>query len=221
MRISSRPIALAIIPALALVAACSPDPATEDRERDAAAASTPGAGEGRPAAPGEARATGDTDMTPEPTPSPVAGRTYRYTSLENCKVLRQERDEMPMTEVACPGAGSYSLQVLDSDARQVLTLVPPSSELYRVPTARIGGGGFSSFGRNVEWRGPRAASFEPDSMIVRYDVVEQPHPAPEASYLLVVKLGADPCLVAAVPPGPSQNQTARSKADDPGACIVG
>ncbi|WP_162935716.1 hypothetical protein [Tsuneonella amylolytica] len=206
--------------ALASVAACSPDPATGERERDAADASTIAAGEGRPAGNAGAPSPGGTIAAPEPAPSPVAGRTYRYTSLDNCKILRQEREEMPMTEVACPGAGSYSLQVLDSDARQLLTLVPPSSELYRVPTARIGGGGFSSFGRNVEWRGPRAASFAPDSMIVRYDVAEQAHPAPETSYLLVVRLDDDPCLVAAVPPGPDQNQTARSKADDPGACMA-
>ncbi|MFN6936773.1 MAG: hypothetical protein ACK4NZ_16665, partial [Tsuneonella sp.] len=89
---------------------------------------------------------------------------------------------------------------------------------YAVPVARIGGGAFSSFGKSAEWRGASAQPFTPDSLIVRYEVAEEPYPAPETSYLLVVNLRAEPCLVAVVPPGPAQNDSARAAADLPGAC---
>ena len=128
---------------------------------------------------------------------------------------------MPYTETECRGLGYFTLRITDSDARQRMTLVPPSSEAFELPLARIGGGAFSGFGETAEWRGPAATPFEPDSLIVRFDVTEQPYPAPETSYLLVARLGRDPCLVAVVPPGQGQNDSARAKADAPGACLPG
>ncbi len=116
-------------------------------------------------------------------------------------------------------------RIADSDSRQSMTLVDPGGSPHDMSTARIGGGGFSSFGTSVEWRGDQVSGggdrFDPDSLIVRYEVAERPHPAPETSYLLVAKLAPTPCIVARVPPGSGQNDSARSAADDPGACLAG
>lgn len=200
------------LPLLALIAACSqqapaPDPVSSEGVDRASSAST--------ATAPSAQASAAADAADPP------GRQHRYTSLKNCKLLREEREEMPLTEVSCAGQGSYSLRILDSDARQRMTLVPSSGESYALPVDRIGGGAFSSFRDTAEWRGPAGEPFKPDALIVRYSVAEKPHPAPETSYLLVARLGADPCLVAVVPPGPGQNDSARASADGAKACLPG
>lgn len=196
---------------LALLAACSQEPSS----------SAPAAGD---TAAATAVPTAAVPDAPEATPSAdpeVSGRRHQYTSLKGCTVVREEREEMPFIETECRGPGGHALRIADSDARQRMTLIPPTSEPYRLPLDRIGGGGFSSFGVTAEWRGPASGPFEPDSLVVRYNVAENPYPAPETSYLLIVRLGADPCLVAAIPPGPGQNAAARSAADRPGACMNG
>lgn len=96
-------------------------------------------------------------------------------------------------------------------------------ERHRLDTTAIDRGAFSSFGRTAEWRGQDVSRevgghFEPDAMIVRYDYAENPHPAPETSVLLVVRLGRDPCILEAVPPGPGQNDSARRIADSGRDC---
>ena len=42
---------------------------------------------------------------------------------------------------------------------------------------------------------------------------EQPHPAPEAAYLLAIRLRPTPCLVEKIAPAPGQNDAARAAAD--------
>lgn len=111
-------VALSLI-ALAAAAACSQEPAPS---ADAGATSGAGADESRPAA-GPTRAA-EVDA-PEPEPAPVPGRAYRYTSLADCEVVREERAEMPFTEVRCGGAGGWDVLVSDADARQRLELDGP------------------------------------------------------------------------------------------------
>lgn len=164
--------------------------------------------------PSEARA----DPAPA-SPAEVAGRAFRYTSIAECEVLREEREEMPFVETLCQGPAGWALRVTDSDARQNLVVVPPGGHDASLELSRIGGGGFSSLGDTAEWRGPGGADFKPDALIVRYSVAEEPYPAPETAYLLVVDLAPRPCVVARVAPGPAQNDIARARADDPGACL--
>ena len=119
---------------------------------------------------------------PQASEAPVAatpGRQHVYTSLEGCRVIRREDEEMPFVETECEGAHGHALRISDSDARQRMILVPPGGAPYSVPVARIGGGAFSSFGKSAEWRGDSAQPFAPDSLIVRYNVAEEPYPAPE------------------------------------------
>ena len=129
------------------------------------------------------------------------------------------RGEMPFVETLCPGPAGWAVRVTDSDARQNLIVVPPEGTEDSLELSRIGGGGFSSLGETAEWRGPAGEPFVPDSLIVRYRVAEKPYPEPETSYLLAVDLRARPCVVARVAPGPAQNDIARARADDPGACL--
>jgi len=187
--------------ALAL-AACSSE------ESDAADQATP-----------EAAAQAQADVPADASDDEIAGRAHRYTRLTDCAVVREEREEMPFVETLCPGPAGWALRVTDSDARQNLTVVPPDGREASLELSRIGGGGFSSLGETAEWRGPAGLDLAPDSLIVRYRVAENPYPEPETAYLLVVDLTPRPCVVARVAPGPAQNDIARARADDPGACL--
>lgn len=187
-----------------LAAACSQEP--ETAVPDSAPSSSNGAAASAPPA--------------EPAPTTVPGRAFRFTSLDECRVVREEVEEMPYAETLCQGTGGWSVRIADSDARQSMTLVGPDGE-RPLPTSRISGGAFSSFGPTAEWRGTEEAGrFAPDSLIVRYNVAEEPYPAPETSYLLSLKLGSAPCIVAKVAPGPGQNDSARKAADEPGNCLA-
>ena len=131
------------------------------------------------------------DATPAPADE-APGRAYRYTSIAECAVVREEREEMPFVETLCPGPAGWALRVTDSDARQNVIVVAPGGREASLELSRIGGGGFSSLGETAEWRGPAGPDFAPDSLIVRYRVAENPHPEPETAYLLVVDLAPRP-----------------------------
>lgn len=146
-------------------------------------------------------------------------RMHGYTSLADCEIVREETAEMPYLETLCRGEAGWALRTTDSDQRQNLVVVAPSGKETSLDLTRIGGGGFSSLGPQVEWRGPAGHPFAPDALIVRYRVAEEPYPEPETSYLLAVDLAPRPCVVARVAPGPAQNAVARARADDPGACL--
>lgn len=185
---------LALIPMLAVIAACSQQP-TSDAPLPASVATA------GPSAP-----------PTEPTPGPVPGRANRYTSLEGCKLVREEREEMPYTETLCAGPGGWGLLIADADARQTLSIVAPDKRATPIDLSRVSGGAFNSFGRTAEWRGAATEPFEPDSLVVRFNVAERPYPEPETSYLLAFRLVPTPCLVARVAPGLDQNNLARAAA---------
>jgi len=176
----------------------------------------------------------ETGATDEPTPQSsaeapaeaaaqpadeVAGRAYRYSSLAGCEVVREEREEMPFVETLCSGPSGWALRMTDSDGRQNLVAVAPDGKEASLELTRVGGGAFSSLGDTVEWRGPAGEPFAPDALIVRHRVAEEPYPEPETAYLLAVDLTPRPCVVARVAPGPAQNDIARARADDLGACL--
>lgn len=203
------------------IAGCSQQP--DSAQSDSAQSGTAEPAVATSTSPAQAASSPSASTPAEPAPAPVAGRTYRYTSLEGCKVIRKQREEMPMTEVECAGPGIFDVRILDADARQSMTLVDPGGTLHRLNTSPIDAGAFSSFGKTAEWRGKDGSGeagshFESDSMIVRFDYAQQPHPAPERSDLLVIRLGRTPCILSAVPPGPGQNDSARRIADSGRSC---
>lgn len=151
----------------------------------------------------------------------AGGRTHRFTSLENCRIEREEHEEMPFVETRCEGLGGYDLKVTESDARNNLIVVAPGGAETSLELSRIGGGGFSGVGKTAEWRGTvEGERFEPDAFVVRFEVAEEPYPAPETSYLLAVRLAPTPCVVGKIAPGPRQNERARVLADGRASCLV-
>jgi hypothetical protein len=167
--------------------------------------------------------------TPGPTPTPEAsapaaatpaGRASRYTSLDDCRVVRSAPDEAGFSEATCPGLGGYRLKLVEADGRHNLMLVSGGQE-HNLRLPSISGGGFSELGKKIEWRGrEEGGSFRPDAMILRYDVVENPdQPGRPISYLLPVSLQHTPCLAAKIRPGTGQNTRARAAADGRHRCL--
>lgn len=161
--------------------------------------------------------------TEQPTPqAPPAdhGRAFRYTSVADCKVLESNPEEAGYFRYECPGEGGYKVQVIESDLRQTAQIIAPGGGATALELSAVTGGGFSTLGRNVEWRGvEKDGTFTPDALILRHDVVTDPEGQDTTSYLVAVKLAARPCITARIAPGPEQNAKAREAADAGGACL--
>jgi hypothetical protein len=157
--------------------------------------------------------------SPAPSPSPAVGRSYRYSSLTDCKLVREELDEMPYSESVCRGPAEWAVRIADSDARQTLAVIAPGGRESPLDLSQVNGGGFNSFGPTAEWRGPATEPFVPDSLIVRFHIAERAYPEPETAYLLAVRLLPTPCLAARIAPGSQQNAIAREAADRQRNCL--
>lgn len=153
-------------------------------------------------------------------PAEGPSRASRYTALTGCELVREERAEMPYTETLCAGPAGWAVRIADADARQTLGLRGPSEAETRIDLSAVSGGAFNSFGGTAEWRGSSAKPFRPDALIVRFLVAEDPHPAPEVAYLVVLRLTDKPCLIAKIAPGADQNRRARATADGSRACAT-
>lgn len=206
-----RSVALAIVLPI-LLSACSSEATPPDASASAATGAEASASETAPVVP-------VTQSTPVADPQ-AQGRRHQYTSLNDCRVIREEREEMPFVETECTGSAGWNIRISDSDARQRMSLVAPGGAVTKLALDRIGGGAFSSFGSTAEWRGAASGDFAPDGLVVRYNVAENPHPTPETSYLLAVRLEGTPCIVRVVSPMPGQNDSARGAADSPGDCTA-
>lgn len=146
---------------------------------------------------------------------------YRHTSLTDCELIRSAPEEGGFYEHECPGEGGYRLRKTESDLRENIVVLTPGGGEHSLRLPALANGAFSSVGDTVEWRGETdRGSFAPAALIVRQSVMEDPDPAvPEVSYLVVAKLGAAPCVVARIGPGPDQNGRAREAADAVGRCL--
>lgn len=192
---------VASIPLIFVAIACSPAGDASD-ESEAAAASAPTLA----------------DTTPGATDD--EGR-FRYTSLANCTLLRSAPEEGGFFEHECPGEGGYRLRHVEADLRENIVVLSPDGTEHGLGLPALANGAFSSTGDTVEWRGEaKSETFVPRALIVRQSAMEDPNPAvPEVSYLVVAKLGKEPCVVARIAPGPDQNERARAAADAGGECL--
>lgn len=188
-----------------LLCACTPD---ADAPKPASAARAPVAR----AAP--AVVTPPRTKPPSIAPSGVKETIARseYTSLAPSDCVLTERDaESGATTHRCTGVGGYELRMHDTDARMSLDVLANGDVPMPLHFSQFGNGAFSSLGPRAEWRVAASAS-RPHALIVRYQIYEQPERA--TSYLLVVKLAPEEsCVVAQLPPSPTQNQDARRVAD--------
>ncbi|WEK45276.1 MAG: hypothetical protein P0Y56_09530 [Candidatus Andeanibacterium colombiense] len=168
----------------------------------------------------EAPPTPSPSASPAPAPSP--SRIFTYTSLENCPVLESNPDEAGYYLSECKGEGGYRLQVAESDLRQTVTVIAPGGAKTALDLSAVTGGGFSTLGKKVEWRGAlKDGVFAPDALILRHAVVTDPEGERTVSYLVAITLVPAPCPVARIDPGPQQNEQARVAADAAGACLKG
>ena len=191
---------LAPLAAFALLAACS-------------------SGEDEPADPPAATQAATEQPTPLDTPADP-DRAFRYTSVADCKVLESNPEEAGYFRYECPGEGGYKLQVIESDLRQTAQVIAPGGRGTALNLSAVTGGGFSTLGRNVEWRGvEKEGVFVPDALILRHEVVTDPEGRDTISYLVAVKLTGTPCVVARIGPETNQNVSARAAADAGGACL--
>jgi len=170
------------------------------------------------------------DSQAEPSPSEAAataaavpGREFRYTSLDDCPLLRSAPEEAGFYEYECPGEGGFKLKLVEADLRQNIIVVPPGGGTeHSLDLAALSGGGFSELEDRVEWRGTQeGGTFTPDALILRQEVAEGPEGQEDTSYLVAVKLTGTPCVVARIEPGPGQNEQARAAADGAGSCLAG
>ena len=195
---------LHIVSLYCVIAACSPERAANGPNGQTAAEDGTTAGQ-LVAAPAIAR----------------PGRVSEYSSLGGCRLVTSKPEEAGYTNSACPGAGGFTLRLINSAGRQNLFVKTPSGKERSLKLSEAAGSGFSRIGDRVEWRGTMddEATFRPDAMVLRYFVVEQEGQG-ETAYLLPVTLtGAGPCVAGKISPGADQSERARAKVDGNMACL--
>ena len=141
-----------------------------------------------------------------------ATRASVYTQLDDSSCGKENvLEETGDWDRRCKGAGGYALEWASGDLREDLALIKDGRSTDLAIPAKVSGGAFDSLGKTIEWRGP--AGGEPDVLVVRVHVVVNHEGKSDAGRLALVRLGAAPCIVAVVPPGPGQSDRARAIAD--------
>ncbi|GHD20028.1 hypothetical protein ACFOEZ_12380 [Tianweitania populi] len=147
-------------------------------------------------------------------------RESRYTNLKECRLVESQEDEGGYSLSSCAGHGGYKLDVVDADARENIFVITPKGQKQSLQLPSRMGGGFSSLGDTIEWRGRvEGGTLHPTAMIARYRVEDPSGPGRPTSYLLVISLPGKPCLAAEIAPGPNQNERARAAADGKLYCL--
>jgi len=143
-----------------------------------------------------------------------------YTSLAEpaCKVIEIIEEEASAFS-RCPGAGGYSLLLIEHDDRMSLTIVAPDASEHPLDFFPVVTEHFATLGSTVEWRvSSRGAKIVPRALIARVNAEEhQPESAKATSYLAVSKITAQAiCVTDRIAPGLKANEQARHAADTAG-----
>jgi len=148
--------------------------------------------------------------------APAAAQTNRsvYTPIgeKQCRTLKSAEAGDDGFEARCRGTAGYSLILSEGDLRQNLTVITPKGVEHSLELWSVVSSGFSSVGRNVEWR---LAKARPVALIIRYNTSEDAEaPNKNTSYLAVAKITAtEICVTDKISPGPKANEDARRAAD--------
>ena len=137
---------------------------------------------------------------------------YSGLDVDSC-VLLQENAEMAWSLSECPAFAGYRVLLEDSDGRQSLCLVEPSGRPHDLDFASTVTEAFNTLGAKLEWRfdhGPHGMS--PYGLIVRVNT--QGDDDRVRSFLAVVRIGEQVCVVDRLEPEVDQNIKARIVADD-------
>lgn len=137
-----------------------------------------------------------------------------YTSLEQSDcVLLQENAEMAWSLSECPALAGYRVLVEDSDGRQSLSLVDPHGKPHDLDFANTVTEAFNTLGGKLEWRYERGPhGIAPLALIVRVNIMGDDDRA--RSFLAVIRIGEQTCVIDRIEPEADQNIKARAVADD-------
>lgn len=143
---------------------------------------------------------------------------YTTFNWKKCKTLEENEEAAGYILLECPAIAGYKLHVDSQDLRDGLTVVRPDGSKHELKLGQIGGGGFSSLGRTVEWRVRRQkGKLVPIALIVRFTVSQYVGGDPgtrEIPHLTVTKITPQKiCLVEAIRVGRNTNVMARRVAD--------
>jgi len=144
--------------------------------------------------------------------------TSVYTSLSagRCQVVKTDGETGGSTR-RCPGAGGYSLLVLDDDERMSVTIVSPDKKEYPLEYWSVVTGAFSTLGAKAEWRVVKEkGKIVPIALIVRVNATTEENPGKpqKKSFLAVAKITSDSvCVTEKIDFVSNANQQARRAAD--------
>lgn len=133
-------------------------------------------------------------------PSPAAAQAIRsdYTSTAEkaCKTFAKNKpsDEMPWSEMSCPGRAGFVVRLFDADLRMTVSVGRTMAEAEKEPAASQGFGPFNQAKDTVEWR---SIAGKPFAIIQRWTIADSENPdksgRPKSVPILVVTR---------LPPGP-------------------
>ncbi len=143
----------------------------------------------------------------------VRASLFTPIAKSNCRTVESNIEEGGYVRQRCEGPSGYGFEIVESDLRQSMVLIPPTGgkEVDLPFSTVVAKGAFNNLGPTLEWRGPTGGNFE--TLTVRVNVAPPEGGKGEISNLVVVRLAPPACIVAIVPPGPSQSDKARAVAD--------
>jgi len=136
-----------------------------------------------------------------------------YTELDekSCEKLEPDDENGVLYLGRCPGAGGYTLNIIEGDLRQTVDVITPEGEVNELRLWEHFGG-FSAVGPRAEWLLKDGVPF---ALIFRFNVNEDPNKSEKyTSYLMVVKITETlACVTEIIKPSKDQNVKAREAAD--------
>lgn len=146
---------------------------------------------------------------------------YTSTAEKACKAFAKNKpnEEMPWSEMSCPGRAGYVVRLFDADLRMTVSVGRTVAEAEKEPAASQGFGPFNQAKDTVEWRSVAGTPF---AIIQRWTVADNENPdksgQPKSVPILVVtRLPPGPvCHVAYIDAqaNPDANALARKSADE-------
>jgi hypothetical protein len=147
--------------------------------------------------------------------APVDPITSVYSSLSNCKLVRNDRESDSSTQ-ACRGVAGYNLRLEYADVRESITVISPDGKQHQLEFWNVISSAFSHVGEKAEWRVvKRKGKVVPVALIIRFTATEGGGDTPKpVSYLAVAKITPQKiCVTDKIAPSATANEEARRAAD--------